>query len=593
MDLRLFGCFLLTFIFTGSCVTSSQIRLPRLFSPVEKARSHTDFRDLSNKGMVVAAHPIAAEAGAAMLEKGGNAADAAVAASFAISVVRPQSTGIGGGGFLLYYDRSEKDTHVLDFRERAPKAATRNMFVGSPKGALRKVTYKGKVVPSPSMNGHLSVAIPGLVRGLVEFHKKFGSLKLSDVMAPAIRAATLGFPVYPTLASALDERKDILGLYESSRKIFFKEGRPLRQGETLIQKDLAETLTEISEQGDAVFYQGSIAEKIVAEMKDGGGIVSAGDLAGYATRQRTVLKSVYRGQSVLAMPPPSSGGVHLIEMLNMLEGDNLKALGHGSVAYNHLLAEVMRRAFADRAVYLGDPDFVKVPVDTLVSKAHAKKLRASIRKDRASSSAELHNPVISTNESSSTTHISVVDRSGNAVSTTQTINYLFGSCVVAEGTGIVLNDEMDDFASAPGTPNAFGLIQGESNAIAPGKTPLSSMTPTILVDSSGDVQMVVGSPGGPKIINAVLQTILNVTDFDMPLLDAVHAYRIHHQWLPDQIRFEKGGLQPAEHTGLTQLGHVLMPTETVGDVSAIIKRTDGGWEGVADVRSEGRAVGQE
>jgi gamma-glutamyltranspeptidase/glutathione hydrolase len=458
-------------------------------------------------------------------------------------------------------------------------------------GKIKKTNYNGHVIENPSMDGHLSVATPGLVRGLIEFHRKYGKLKLSEVMAPAISAAALGFEVYPTLAAALDDRKDIMKLYDSTTKIFFRNGKPLKLGEILIQKDLAATLTEISEQGDSVFYQGSIGAKIIAEIKKGGGILTATDLSGYSSMERKPLIGTYRGHEIVSMPPPSSGGVHLIQMLNMIESDDFSGTVRPSFEYAHLLAEVMRRAFADRAVYLGDPSFVTVPTEQLTSKAYAAKLRQSIRSDRATVSTDLRNPAVGAKESESTTHISVVDAEGNAVSTTQTINYSFGSCVVAEGTGIVLNDEMDDFAIAPGVANAFGLVQGDSNSIAPGKTPLSSMTPTIVLDAKGNLKMILGSPGGPKIINAVLQTILNVIDFDMGLLPAVHAARLHHQWLPDQIRFETGALDEASRTGLMKKGHKIIPVSSIGEVSAIMRLADGSWEGVADSRAEGRAAG--
>ncbi|MCX6126628.1 MAG: gamma-glutamyltransferase, partial [Proteobacteria bacterium] len=329
-----------------ACVTSSFKTKTQLVAAVEVNRSNNDFRAISNKGMVVAAHHLSAEAGAEILERGGNAADAAVASSFVISVVRPHSTGLGGGGFLLYFDHAERKTKVYDFRERAPKAATRDLYYDA-KGQPKKAFFGSQPVPTPSMNGHRAVAVPGLVRGLIEFHRLHGRLKLAEVMAPAIRAATLGFPIYPTLAAALDERKEILKLYASSKKIFFRDGRPLRQGEVLIQSDLAATLTEISEQGDAVFYQGSIAEKIVAEMKRGNGLVTASDLSGYAMLERQPLSGTYHGRTITSMPPPSSGGVHLIQMLNILESDDLPSIGRATSAYDHLLVEAMRRAFAD------------------------------------------------------------------------------------------------------------------------------------------------------------------------------------------------------------------------------------------------------
>lgn len=580
-----------TLVLSSHCVTSSVVT-PKLdeFTPVEKKRSARDFHARSDFGMVVAAHPVAAQAGAEMLDRGGNAVDAAVAASFVISVVRPQSTGLGGGGFLLWHDHSEKKTHVYDFRERAPEAATRDMYL-DPKGQFKKAFFAGKEVTNLPVNGHLAVAVPGLVKGLVEMQRAHGRLKLAEVMAPSIRVATLGFEVYPTLADALEDRKDILAIYESSKKIFFKDGKPLRQGDLLVQRDLAATLTLIAEQGSDVFYRGEIGDKIVAEIKRGKGILTKNDLLAYSMRERAPLIGSYRGYTVQSMPPPSSGGVHVIEMLNMLEEDDLAKMGQGSASYLHLLSESMRRAFADRSTYMGDPEFVAVPVAGLTSKTYAKQLRSTIKKDRASVSLELRNPKLDLKESSSTSHISVVDHWGNAVSTTQTVNYKFGSCVVAEGTGIVLNDEMDDFSTKPGSANAFGLVQGEANAVAAHKTPLSSMSPTILFDKNGDVKMVVGSPGGPMIISAVLQTIINYIDFKMPLADAVHTYRIHHQWLPDQIKYERGGMSEGLLRQLEQKGHGVSAVTSIGDVQAIVRDADGSLEGVSDTRAEGKPVG--
>ena len=582
---------LLSAIIIASCATTSSLpqRVER-FPPRQSGRQAADFRAVAQKGMVVAAHPWASQAGAQMLEKGGNAVDAATAASFVISVVRPHSTGLGGGGFMLYFDHGTKETSVVDFRERAPKASHKTMYLDQ-HGDVKQVYYDKKVVQNPSVNGHLAVAIPGLVKGLIETQAKYGKLPLATVMAPAIKAATLGFPVYPTLADALEERKEILAIYPSSVKVFFKEGRVLRLGELLVQSDLAKTLTQISEQGEKIFYQGAIGDKILAEIKRGNGIITAADLKNYSVLKRTAVKGTYRGNQVVSMPPPSSGGTHIIEMLNMLEGDDVAALGPNSLEYTHLLTEVMRRAFADRSTYMGDPEFVKIPLDMLLSKDYARDLRKSIDPIHATPSTALRNPTRTIKESPSTTHISVVDRWGNAVSTTQTINYSFGSCVVAEGTGIVLNDEMDDFSIKPGTANAFGLVQGEANAIAANKTPLSSMSPTFVFDKNGEILLVAGSPGGPKIISATLQTMINVIDFKLPLLDAVHALRIHHQWLPDQLKVEPNRLSAEDSLTLKNRGHTVTPTESIGEVQAILRTADGTWEGVSDSRAEGVPVG--
>jgi gamma-glutamyltranspeptidase/glutathione hydrolase len=538
--------------------------------------------------MVVAAHPLASAAGAAMLNRGGNAIDAAVAASFVISVVRPQSTGLGGGGFMLYHDQARKRQRIFDFRERAPLKANAKMFIND-RGDYKTVFFNGQQVKDPAIVGHLSVAVPGLVKGLVEIHRELGKLKLSEVIAPAIDVASKGFPVYPSLAKEIKEREQWLRLYPGSRQVFFKDGKPLEAGQKLVQSDLAETLKLIAATGYRDFYEGETSKKIVSEIKKGGGVLDTTDLRSYRMIERVPVSSYYRGHRVISMPPPSSGGVHIIEMLNMLEQKDLSKLHPRGATYLHYLAEVMRRAFADRAKEMGDPDFVDIPTHRLTSKAYAKNLAASIdpQKVTPSSTMGLSAP---TGESPSTSHISVMDQWGNAVATTQTVNYSFGSCVVAEGTGVVLNDEMDDFTTKPGGSNAFGLVTGPKNDIAPGKTPLSSMSPTMILDKKGQVELVAGSPGGPRIINAVLQTITNVIDFKMSLLDAVHATRIHHQWMPDTLRYENNALDDDTKKRLTAIGHLLTPIETVGDVQAISRDSSGMIHGVSDIRSDGKPV---
>jgi gamma-glutamyltranspeptidase/glutathione hydrolase len=520
-----------------------------------------------------------------MLAIGGNAIDAAIAASFVISVVRPQSTGLGGGGFLLFHDSSAGKQRVFDFRERAPAKASRAMFLDDSK-KYKTINYRGKVVEKPAVNGHLSVAVPGLVKGLLEVHKSLGQLELAVVMAPAIEAAQKGFEVYPTLAKEIEHRKKILEIFPASRRVFLPNGQPLKSGERLVQSDLARTLKTIMIEGERAFYDGAIAEKIVAEMHQGGGVITRADLRAYRMVERIPVTGRYRDFRVVSMPPPSSGGAHIIEMLNMLEPFEISKMEPRGSKYLHLLSEVMRRAFADRAKEMGDADFVDVPLAKLTSKLHARELMKTFNEGRASKSSDFGD-MSSPAESPSTTHISVIDRWGNAVSTTQTINYSFGSCVVADGTGIVLNDEMDDFTTMPGTQNVFGLVTGKKNDIAPGKRPLSSMSPTMIFDRDGKLQLVVGSPGGPRIINATLQTIVNTLDFKMPLLEAVHATRIHHQWTPDALSFESDSLDADVKQALTSLGHKLTPIETIGDVQAAQRLSDGGIVGVSDSRGEG------
>ncbi len=581
--IQLCGLLLVT---TCTTTTDSQSLLSRSFGPAQQGRRASDYHAESDRGMVVAAHPLASAAGAAMLSRGGNAIDAAVATSFVISVVRPQSTGLGGGGFMLYHDQARKRQRIFDFRERAPMKANATMFIND-RGDYKNVFFNGQQVKDPAIVGHLSVAVPGLVKGLVEIHRELGKLKLNEVIAPAIDAASKGFPVYPSLAKEIKEREQWLQLYPGSRQIFFKDGKPLEAGQKLVQSDLAETLKLIAATGYRDFYEGETSKKIVSEIKKGGGVLDTTDLRSYRMIERVPVSSYYRGHRVVSMPPPSSGGVHIIEMLNMLEQKDLSKLHPRGATYLHYLAEVMRRAFADRAKEMGDPDFVDIPTHRLTSKAYAKNLAASIdpQKVTPSSTMGLSAP---TGESPSTSHISVMDQWGNAVATTQTVNYSFGSCVVAVGTGVVLNDEMDDFTTKPGGSNAFGLVTGPKNDIAPGKTPLSSMSPTMILDKKGQVELVAGSPGGPRIINAVLQTITNVIDFKMSLLDAVHATRIHHQWMPDTLRYENNALDDDTKKRLTAIGHALTPIETVGDVQAISRDSSGMIHGVSDIRSDGK-----
>jgi gamma-glutamyltranspeptidase/glutathione hydrolase len=582
----------LAFIFLCLTVTPETLartQSPRLYQPTESGRSIATYQAVAKHGMVATAHPLASKAAIDILKKGGNAFDAAVAASFVISVVRPQSTGIGGGGFLLTWEQKAKKTEVYDFRERAPALATRDMYVNKD-GSERGQIFEGKLVPNSSLNGHLSVGVPGLVAGLVEVHAKKGKLKLSEVMEAAIDIAESGFTVYGGLAEDIIDRKDILSAFPSSQKIFLPSGVPLKVGDRLVQKDLAWTLKQIAAKGRDGFYKGEVAERIIAEMKKGSGILSAKDLLDYKVKTRDPIRGSYRGFKIVSMPPPSSGGVHIVQMLNMLENVEFGKFAHGSAESIHILSEVMRRAFADRAEYLGDPEFVKVPIKGLISKDYAKKLYTSIDLKKATPSAVVKPGNPEAYESPSTTHLSVVDSEGNAVSTTQTINYSFGSCVVAEGTGIVLNDEMDDFSKKPGTANVFGLVGNEANAIAAGKTMLSSMSPTLVFDKDDKLILAVGSPGGPRIISATLQTIINVIDHKMPLDQAVHAARIHHQWSPDILRVEAATLSLEVSKSLEVLGHKIDAINTIGDVQAVGTAPQG-LIGVSDTRSEGQPMG--
>ncbi|MEW6297211.1 MAG: gamma-glutamyltransferase [Thermodesulfobacteriota bacterium] len=542
------------------------------------------------QGMVVTAGEQASDAGVAMLRRGGNAIDAAVAASFAVSVLRPQSTGIGGGGFLLFYRAKKRDTVAIDFRERAPLKATRDIFVRD-----------GKAVPELSRNGPLAVAVPGLVAGLVEVQDKYGTMPLAEVMAPAIRLAEEGFPVYPQLAEAIASRARLLGGSPETRALYFREGRPLRQGELLVQKDLAKTLRTIASQGRDGFYKGRVAKALVREMRVRGGLITQEDLDRYRVIYRRPLRGAFSGSQVHSMPPPSSGGVLIIQMLNVLSGFPLPQIGFHTPQAIHLLAETLRLAFRDRALYLGDPDFVPVPVNMLTSATYAAALRNHINVAKATPSEGLPAIPLRTIESTSTTHLSVLDRDGNAVATTQTVNLYFGSGVMVPGTGVLLNNEMDDFSAQPNEPNAFGLLGNtDANAIAPGKTPLSSMSPTI-VTRDGKVVLVAGSPGGSRIISATLQILVNVLAYRMPLPEAVFAPRIHHQWFPDDLLVEvrKGAHPEGLLEALRRMGHKVTAVESsddgrtpFGNVQAIaVDLASGVITGVSDPRGDGRPRG--
>ena len=555
-----------------------------------ESATRSPFVSTARHGMVVAANVQASEAGVAMLRRGGNAADAAVATSFAISVLRPQSTGIGGGGFLLLYLAKEGKTLAIDFRERAPLKATRDMFVRD-----------GEAVPSLSRTGPLAVAVPGIVAGLVEVQQRYGSLSLAEVMQPAIRLADEGFPVYPHLARAIAYRAEVLGESNTTRTVYYRHDQPLKQDDLFVQKDLANTLRAIAKDGKAAFYTGRVAEAIVAEMQRIGGLLTQDDLDQYRVIDRVPVTGSFQGARIYSMPPPSSGGVLLVQMLNVLSGFPLQKLGFQTPGATHILTETLRRAFRDRARYLGDTDFVSVPVGRLVSPAYAEDVRANIDVSKATPSQGIPQTPTGRIESTSTTHLSVIDKDGNAVATTQTVNLYFGSGVMVPGTGILLNDEMDDFNAQPDHPNAFGLIGNtDANAIAPRKTPLSSMSPTI-VTRDGNVELVIGGPGGSRIISSVLQVLLNVLAYQMSLPDAMFATRIHHQWYPDRLNLEVQ--TGSESNGLVEklqaMGHTVKVGEwgpgkrsRFGNIQAIhVDQESGLITGVSDPRGEGQPRG--
>jgi gamma-glutamyltranspeptidase/glutathione hydrolase len=523
--------------------------------------------------MVVSGNPIASEVGRDILRRGGNAVDAAVAVGFALAVVHPEAGNLGGGGFMVIrlHDGTVK---TIDYREMAPSGASRDMYLGTDGQPTDR-----------SLTGHLAAGVPGAVAGMVEAHTRLGRLRFSDVIEPAIRLAHDGFVIDSFRSNSVRGDSARLVLFPGSRASFLPGGAPPAPGSTLRQPDLAMTLEAIRDSGAAGFYRGRVADLIVAEMARGGGLITREDLAGYKAIWREPIRISYRGNTIFSMAPASSGGVTMGEILNVMEGYSpLPAFG--SPALLHREAEAMRRAFTDRNTYLGDPAFVKNPLDRLLSKDYAAQLRSAIG-DRATPTPTF-DPAL--RSGASTTHYSVVDAEGNAVSCTTTLNDSYGSAVTVAGAGFLLNDEMDDFATAPGKPNMYGLVQGEANAIAPGKRMLSAMTPSIVVDSLNRLFMVVGTPGGPRIITMVYHVISNVIDHHMSLADAVNAPRMHHQGLPDTMRIEGGGLPESTLDSLRARGHAVESHGHWGDVQAII-RTPNGWEGVSDGRYGGGGAG--
>ncbi|MEG4224565.1 gamma-glutamyltransferase [Microcoleus sp. N9_B2] len=539
----------------------------------------------SKQGMAVSAHPLASAAGLALLQQGGNAVDAAAATALAISVVEPFSAGIGGGGFLLLRRVETGTVQALDFRERSPKRATRNMYLDK----------EGKVRPRASRDGHLAAGIPGTVAGLYTVHREYGKLPWAAVVAPAIALAEKGFPVSSRFTTATGRRQDVFKKNRAAREVFTRGGILYQPGELLVQRDLARTLRQIA-QNPQSFYTGDIARAIAADMAKNGGIITLEDLKNYTPIWRNPVCGNFRTYEICAMSPPSSGGVHLLQILNILGDTDLKSLGRQSPDTLHLLAESMRIAYADRAEYLGDPDFVTVPVKALTSTNYGKLRRSQIQMSKARPSSEVKAVDAETLnrllwESPETTHLTVVDKDRNVVSLTFTVNGGFGAGVVAAGTGILLNNEMDDFAAAPGVPNlSSGLVSGEANAIAPGKTPLSSMTPMIVTEN-GKFRLAAGAPGGSTIITTVLQIVLNVLVYDMNVGDAVSAPRIHHQWQPDRLMVERGGFEAATLSELRRRGHLIVERDGWGNANAIVLTADGWLEGAADRRGEGEVRG--
>jgi gamma-glutamyltranspeptidase/glutathione hydrolase len=540
----------------------------------------------ARRGMVASTDRIASQTGVDVLKRGGNAVDAAIAVAFALAVTYPAAGNLGGGGFMMIRLRDGRTT-AIDYREMAPAAAHRDVYLDE-RGELKK----GE---GGSLVGYRASGVPGTVAGMELALKKYGSGRLSwaQLVEPARRLAAEGFALPYGLARSLKANVKDFGPYPESKKVYTDGGRPREEGELWRQPELAATFARMQRVGPREFYEGRTARLIADDMRAHGGLITLEDLKGYVAKERVPVRTTYRGFEVVSMPPPSSGGAVLIEMLNILEGFDLRNMGASSSERYHAQTEAMRRAFADRAEYMGDADFVSVPVAGLIDKSYAERLRKGIRMDRASTSEEVKAGRPAGTESEETTHFTVVDAEGNCVSNTYTLNDSYGSKVVMKGTGVLMNDEMDDFAAKPGTPNMFGLIQGERNAVAPRKRPLSAMTPTFVLRKDGSLWFAVGSPGGPTIINTVLQVVVNVVDFDMGIQQAIDAPRIHHQWLPDEITYEPFGMSADTFRALEARGHRLTQRPRyMGDAHGImIEEQTGVRLGASDPRNYGEPAG--
>src|SRR5215510_10560437 len=535
-------------------------------------------------GMVSSVSEIASQVGVDVLKRGGNAVDAAVAVGLALAVVWPSAGNLGGGGFMVIRQANGKAT-AIDYREMAPAAAHRNAYLDD----------KGEYIKESSTYGHAAAGVPGTVAGLSYALEKYGTMKWAEVAAPARRLAAEGFPVWYQLERSLKVASERLSRYPETKRIFLRDGKPYETGEIFKQPELAAVFERMIKRGPREFYEGKTAQLIEESMRraaNGGKVwMTVDDLKNYKVVEREPLRGVYRGHEIITMPPPSSGGVAMIEILNILERYDLKSMGAGSSQAIHVLVEAMRRAFADRAQFLGDPDFVKVPVPGLISRKYADKLAATIDPERASTSQEIRSGDPLPYESEETTHFTVVDKDGNVASNTFTINDSFGNKITVEGAGFLLNNEMDDFAPKPGSPNAYGLIQGESNAVAARKRPLSSMTPTIVL-KDGKFLFAVGSPGGPTIINTITQLIINIVDHGMNIQQAIDWSRVHHQWMPDQITYEPYGLAPDALNRLQSMGHKFGKPRYMGDAQGVMIEDNTGVRlGASDPRLDGKSTG--
>jgi gamma-glutamyltranspeptidase/glutathione hydrolase len=571
-------------VFTGSivlllaaCVGAQQ--LPEPAAPAAPPQqplytyANSAHPESSPDGMVASQNRWSSAVGAEILAAGGNAVDAAVATAFSLAVTLPRAGNIGGGGFMLLHDAAAGEQVAIDFRETAPLRATRDMFLGE----------NGEVDQQKARYSHLSSGVPGTVAGLWHAHRKYGRLPWKQVVEPAVRQAREGIQVSYDLAEILARNKVVYCTNEATCGYFYKpDGSPYAPNEVLVQSDLGTTLQLIAEQGADAFYRGAVAQQIIAEMERGGGLIDAESLAAYRVKEREVVRGTYRGHEIVSMPPPSSGSVHVVQMLNILENFPMAEFGAGSADAMHVMAEAMRLAYADRSQHLGDPDFYDVPVAWLTSKSYARELAETIDMRRARPSRDVAPGVAPTPEGEDTTHISVIDRDGNVALITYTINFSFGSRVAVAGAGFLLNNEMVDFVAKPGVPNAFGLIGGDANAIASGKRPLSSMTPVIVFDGETP-RIATGSPGGSLIITAVLQLIVNVIDHGMNIAEATAAPRMHHQWYPDEL-FVEPGVSPDTVRLLEKKGHTVRRRSTMMGSMQTVGYHDGAFRGASDTR---------
>lgn len=535
--------------------------------------------------MVASQHELASRIGVDILKRGGNAVDAAIAVGLALAVVYPEAGNLGGGGFMLIR-RADGKFFSIDYREKAPASATRDMYVNA---AGELIEGEGS-----STVGYRASGVPGTLAGFDLAFRKYGSgrIKWSELVDPARRIAQNGYSLTKRLADLFMAYKETLSRYPESNRIFLNRGIFFREGDVFRQPDLARTLGRIEKLGAKEFYTGRTAKLIADDMMANGGIMTLDDLKNYKAKDREPLHGTYRGYEIVTMPPPSSGGIVLLQVLNMLEGYDVKSLGFNSAAKYHLLAETMRRAFADRSEFMADPDFAAVPVNELIDKSYAAERRSTIDLHHASRSRSVNPGTITMGEGTETTHFTVVDAAGNVVANTYTINDLYGSRVTAKGTGILLNDEMDDFAARPGKPNLFGLIQGERNAIQPMKRPLSSMTPTIVMRKDGRPWFALGARGGPRIITAVLQSVINVIDHDMNIQQAIDAPRVHQQWLPDEVVYEPFGMSPDTLAVMRSFGHIFAEKQSyIASATGIMIDEDGTRLGAIDSRGDGLAVG--